>query len=310
MKCFSGVFGTPQWMLLAPDGAAGASASEEDDAELDAPTEPSIEYVDEGSDEADGVVNTEEKSREDIMAELAEAREKLNALEAGAKPVDALSSTMERFLSANAPAKPARKDGASAGIGVASGRISDADFEKRYNQLMLENPLQAQKEYSERMLDPVLQTFAVNQAQVSRELLLANPDSKKIYDKYGDEIEEAVAAIPVYERLKNPKVYQTALSHVKAVHSDELSQETIKAQIDAGIAEALKAYGIDPTKQKPVAKQAGYNAPQSVLGRPAQSTDPNVRRVVVPAWVAEEARIKGLDKAFLYEKYRKAGKVK
>ena len=305
-KFFGNVFGHGSWMMLAPEGAGEGTGEE---VEIEASAEPETEYVEEGSEEAEGVTNSEEKSIEEIQAELAQTREKLAAFESGSKPIETLNSTMERFMQSNAPAKPARKDGASAGI-TQTARLSDTEFEKRYNQLMLENPLLAQKEYSERLLEPVLQTVAVNQAQVSRELLLANPENKKIYDRFADEIEEAVSAVPVYDRLKNPKVYQQALTMVKAAHSDELVSESVKAQIDAGVAEALKAYGIDPTKVKPAQKPAAFNAPQSVLGRPAQETSTGVKRIVIPAWVAEEARVKGVDRGFLYEKYKREGRVK
>jgi len=291
---------------LMADGVEGEADVQ--DEVINEPTDEENEYFVEGSEEASNV--GESKSREDIMAELAETREKLVALEAGAAPVNALQSTMEKMMSNLSPAKTPRKDGATTISGYSGPRMSDVDFEKHINQLMLENPYQAQQEAQNRMMEPLLQTVAVNQSQVSRELLLGNAENKRIYDKYGDEIEDAVAAMPMIDRVKNPRVYQTVLATVKAAHADELGSEAITAQVDAAVKAALAQYGIDPSKPATKSTTTAYNAPQSVSSRPSATTSTTKRQIVVPQWVAQEARIKGLDAGFLYERYKSQGKVK
>lgn len=298
-----------QRVLFAPDGVEGtATASEAGFEEI--ATEDEYEYVVEGSEEARNASGADSKSHEEIMAELAEAREKLTALETSAAPVSALQQTMKDFMASSQPVKAPKKDGAVMLSGMNMNRMDDKTFESHINQLMLENPYQAQSEMQARMMEPLLQTVAVNQAQVSREMLFANAASKKIYDRYADEIEEAVAAVPMIDRVRNPKIYQTVLSTVKASHSDELGAESMSEQVEAAVAAALAKYGIDPTKPATTkVTPTGYNAPQSLSGRPSGQSA-GKRQVVIPSWVSKEAKVKGLDAGFLYEHYKDSGRVK
>lgn len=298
------------WALMAPDtGNDAGGESEVGDIEIDAPVEEDTQYVDEGSEEASSAVGAETKSRSEIEEELRVAREELAAVKETSNPVAALQQTMERFVTQTAPAKPARRDGATAGFTQQTNRLSDEEFQKRYNQKILEDPYAAQMELQSRTMEPVLQTVAANQAQVSRELLLTNESNRKFYDKYSDEIEDAVAAVPIVERLKNPKIYQTALAQVKAAHSDEITSEAVSAQVEALVAKKLEEMGIKTGEMPPKKTQSTFVTPTSVASRPSTSST-STRTIVVPNWITEEARIKGIDKGFLYERYRAQGKVK
>jgi hypothetical protein len=312
LKVIVNRFLTGNWCMFSPDTGddAGGSAEPSTGVEIDAPVEDSIEYVDEGFEGASVESDTQTQSIEDIAEELRKAREELAAVKDTASPVAALQQTMERFVNQTAPAKPVRKDGATAGINQNVQRMSDEEFQKRFNQKMLEDPYVAQMELQSRTMEPVLQTFAVNQAQVSRELLLSNESNKKFYDRYSDEIEDAVAAVPIVERLKNPKIYQTALAQVKAAHSDEIASEAVSAQVEALLAKKLEELGIKPGEMPPKKTQGTFVAPTSIASRPSTSASTATRQIVVPKWIAEEARIKGIDKGFLYERYRAQGKVK
>jgi len=299
-------------LMLAADGVDG-SASDGPDVIIDEPTDDETDYVVEGSEEAKNIQPTDVKSREEIMAELAKTREELVALQAGAAPVTALQSTMEKMMSNMAPVKAPRKDGSTSMQTFNGNRMSDVDFEKHINQLMLENPYQAQQEMQTRMMEPILQITAVNNAQTSRELLFANPEQKKLYDRYADEIEEHVANIPMIERVKNARVYQSALNAVKAAHMEELSNESTSAQVASLVAAELAKYGIKPGEtpvntNKPA--QTAYNAPQSLSARPTASTSTTRKVISIPQNVAHEARQRGLDPGFYYEHLKSKGLIK
>lgn len=302
-------------IMYAPDDGTTLPGNGADDdlangVEIDAPVEDETEYVEEGSEEARGVSTETSVSKADIEEELRKTREELAAIKTNAEPVSTLNATMEKFLNHAAPVKTPRKDGATAGIQANVARMDDAEFQKRYNQMILEDPYRAQMELQSRTMEPVLQTFAVNQAQVSRELLLAVPDNKKFYDKYGDEIEEAVASIPVVERIKNPKIYQTALMQVRAAHSDEIAAESVAAQVEAAVAKKLEELGIKSGEMPPKSaqKQGTFVTPSSVASRPT-TTSTNVRRIVIPTKVAQEARQRGLDPGFYYEHLKSKGLI-
>jgi len=303
-------------LMFAADGADGSAAVEAPSGAeviIDEPTDDDTDYVVEGSEEARNIQPADVKSREEIMAELAKTREELVALQAGAAPVTALQSTMEKMMSNMAPAKAPRKDGSTTMQLYNGQRMSDVDFEKHINQLMLENPYQAQQEMQARMMEPILQMTAVNNAQTSRELLLANAETKKFYDRYADEIEEHVANIPMIDRVKNARVYQNALNVVKAAHMDELAAETTSAQVASLVAAELAKYGIKPgetpvSATKPT--QTAYNAPQSLSARPTASASTNRKVVSIPQSVAHEARQRGLDPGFYYEHLKSKGLIK
>jgi len=299
-------------LMRIADGVDG-SAGDTSDVIIDEPTEDDTDYVVEGSEEARNIQPADVKSRDEIMAELAKTREELVALQAGAAPVTALQSTMEKMMSNMTPAKAPRKDGSTSMQMFNGNRMNDADFEKHINQLMLENPYQAQQEMQTRMMEPILQITAVNNAQTSRELLFANPETKKLYDRYADEIEEHVANIPMIDRVKNARVYQSALNAVKAAHMEELSAETTSAQVASLVAVELAKYGIKPGETPQIVTkpaQTVYNAPQSLSARPTATQSTNRKVVSIPVAVANEARQRGIDPGFYYEHLKNKGLIK
>lgn len=278
-----------------------------------------FEYVVEGSEEAnaakaaapDEAAEFRGKTREDLLGELAKAREAIAAQTKASEPVSALQQTMSQMLGQMRPAEAPIQPGYAAGLNAPQKKMSDAEFEKYINDMMLENPYRAQAEMQARVLEPMLQTMAVNQAQLSREVVLANPETKKVYEKYAQEVEAVVAQTPVETRLRNPRVYQNALETVRARHMDDFVQESLSAKLDEMLKTKLAEYGIDPSKPPVKATPApGYTAPSSTAGRSASGAASTKQVVAVPQWVANEAAIKGIDKGFLYNHYKAKGLVK
>lgn len=270
-----------------------------------------VEYVVEGSEEAQRLAanggEPEEfrgKSREDLLAEIAKNREAMVSQTKAAEPVSALQQTMAQMLGQMKPQEAPVRPGYSV-VPQAQNQMSDADFEKHINELMLENPYKAQQEVQARVMSPLLQTMAVNQAQLSRELALTHPETKKVYDKYSREIEEYVAQQPVQVRLQNPRVYQSAVEAVKARHMDEFVSEEFDKKLNDALNAKLAELGIDPNAK--AAPKPGYVAPSSVAARPATPAAPNKRTVAIPRWVKEEADKRGMDPGFYFEHLKSKG---
>jgi len=282
--------------------------------EQDISLEDEYEYVVEGSAEAmaarqsasDEPEELRGKSREEILAALVAERAKLSAEAANNNPVSALQQTMNQLVTQMQPQKAPVTPGYL--IPNKAPQMSDKEFEKYINDLTLENPYRAQMEIQARTMGPVIQTFASSQAQLSRELLFANPSTKKVYDKYAQEVEQAVASIPVADRIQNPRVYQTALEVVKARHMEDFVTEGQEERLAAMLDAKLKELGIDPTKPAAKQPQSTYTAPMSAQ-RPAANSTPK-KVVAIPSWVKTEAERKGLDHGFYYEHLKAQGRVK
>lgn len=274
-----------------------------------------VEYVTEGSEEAEALARSNEaepaefkgKSREELLAELAKTREAIAASSKASEPVSALQQTMAQMLGQMKPAEAPIQPGYAAGISQTK-RISDSEFEKYINELMLENPYKAQTEMQARILEPMVQTMAVNQAQLSRELVLTNPETKKVYDKYAREVEQYVANQPVAQRLQNPRIYQTAIEAVKATHMSDFVNEEFDKKLNDALNAKLAELGIDPNGQKPMPKP-GYTAPQSAQ-RPPQQSSGQKKMIAIPKWVELEADKRGLDKGFYYEHLKSKGLIR
>lgn len=295
----------PDSILPPRQGEVEINSSELEDEEY--------EVVVDGTPEADAMKaasmdvpdNLKGKSRDEILQALLEERKKL-AGEPKPEPVSELTNTMREMLSKLAPPKQEVQPGYSLTPQTPLSReaqLPEQEFSKYIANLMLEDPVRAQQLVMERQMAPLLTTVASSQAQLSRELALSNPAYKKVYDKYSNEVEQMVAAVPVQTRLQNPKIYHQAIELVKARHVDEVVNEELESKLQSMLEEKLKEYGISPGAKSQQPSQ-GY-VPPATAARPA--SEGQKRTVVVPKWVADEAKIKGLDPLFLYNHYKTKG---
>jgi len=295
----------PESILPPRQGEVEINSNELDDEDYD--------VVVDGTPEADVVKtasldvpdNLKGKSKDEILQALIEERKKL-AGSPQLEPVSELTNTMKEMLSKLAPPKQEVKPGYSVTPQPQlspEAQLPDQEFSKYIANLMLEDPVKAQQLVLERQMAPLLTTVASSQTQLSRELALSNPSYKKIYDKYSNEIEEIVSAVPVQSRLQNPKIYHQAIELVKARHVDEVVNEELETKLQAMLEEKLKELGIS-SGQKVQQPAQGY-VPPTTATRPA--SEGQRRTLVVPKWVADEARVKGLDAVFLYNHYKNKG---
>ena len=307
--------------LMAPDASSSGLVPEIDDDEaapfgeriITPDLDGDVEYVTEGSPEAAAAAaaavpdEPEEyrgKSREDILAELQAQRAALQAAQTSHEPVTALKDTLAQFLQAQQPKKEPQTRGYA--VSPVQAPIDPAQFEKRLNDAFLENPSRGFDEGFNAKVAPLLQVMAQNQAQVSRELVLTNADTRKVYDRYGEEIEQLVASMSLQDKLQNPRVYQTAVEQIKARHMDTFQSEALETLLEQKKQEWLA----EIQAQQPASPQkatTAYAAPASAA-RPAAQTPKRV--VQIPRWVEEKGKAIGVAPAVLYEHYKAKGLVK
>jgi len=184
-------------------------------------------------------------------------------------------------------------------------------FRKKMNDMWLEDPNKAFEMLAARQFNPILGAVADNQTAMSKEMMFLDPNTKALYGKYGEEIESVVRSIPAAERFRNPKVYQTAVETVKARHMDTILSEQVSEQVQKGVADALKAMGIEvDTNGKPLGSQqkTQYN-PSAQRQAPAQVSNQQRRTVSIPREVAMEADRRGIDPKVYYRVLKESGRI-
>ncbi|HSW65333.1 MAG TPA: hypothetical protein VLH56_18800 [Dissulfurispiraceae bacterium] len=304
---------------MAPDaGSSGFVPEIEDDDALPfgerivAPELDDVTYVVEGSPEAAALeqqVSTEPdeykgKSREEILAELQAQRAALQAAQSSHEPVTALKDTLTQFLQAQQPKKEPQTRGYA--VPPVAPPMDQAALEKRLNDTFMENPYRGLDEGFNVKVAPLLQVMAQNQAQISRELVLTNADTRKVYDRYGEEVEQIVAAMTLQDKLQNPRVYQAAVEQVKARHMDSFQAEALEQLLEQKKQEWMKELGVESGKPAQAVKPAPYAAPQTAA-RPAAAAK---KVVQIPKWVEDKGNKIGVDPKQLYQIYRERGLVK
>lgn len=174
---------------------------------------------------------------------------------------------------------------------------SEDELLAEINNKFLENPGRTAKELLKTELRPIVDLMIQNQTYLSRELALSNPEMKKIYDKWKDEVEDMVQKMHPVEKAQNPKVYQTVIEQVKARHADEYVEEEIERRVQERLQKLMD--------ERKATKPAVYSpAGEQRTGSGERKT------VVIPRWIAEEAEKIGLDPKFYYEHLKEKGKIR
>ncbi len=273
------------------------------------------DYVLEGSEEAAALAAPElaGKSRAEIMAELQKAQEAITAEKARADPVAALTETLSKMLPQQAKPAPAPLGYTVVPqVGPAANPYANETPEQRkarINDLWLSDPeAAARATYSEQQ-NQLAALVATNQAQMSREILLANPETKKLYDRFSDEIETEVAKMPPVERFQNPRMYQTALERVKYRHQDEFIAETLEAKVEEAVNARLAAMGLGAPGKAAAPTAPAQRPTYSGVAGPGQRPPQARSTIVIPAWVQEEADRKGVDPKFYYNHLKSKGQL-
>jgi len=307
---------------LAPDAGGGAGYVEETLPDAPQPeAEDTVDYLYEGSPEAAAAVQPElaGKSREDILAELRKAQDEVTAERAKADPVVALTETLNKVLRPE-PQRGPVQPGYLTPAGQAQQPLNPYATEtpeqrkQRINDHWLSDPDGAAREAVNEAQAQLALSVAQNQAQVSREMLLTNPETKKYYDRYAEEVEAGIAKMTPLERFQNPRMYQTILEQVKSRHTDDIVQESLQAKIDEAVNAKLAALGYAPAAATAVTQAPGYpataRAPIPTGAGGTGQRPPQARTtVVIPTWIVDQADRQGSDPKFLYQYYKSQGRI-
>ena len=279
-------------------------------APIDPYDDPDVSYAIEGSPEADAAAAEAPAGTptsagggtdvDDLKAQLAAMKAQMEQSVGAGAVGKGLEEALKRYAPQPAPM-------------MAQQPVeTDDQRQARLQRLFIEDPIKATTELNKSRDAAYLQLLINNNQTLSKELVVANPETKGLYEKYRDEVEQEVARMAPADKAQNPRVYQTALERVKGNHSTELLAEQIKA----GVAEALKQMGIDPanppttggTRGGPVVPSAAGQ--QRVANGPTGAPQGVKKTMVIPKWVAERASREGLDPKFLYNHLKSKGQVK
>lgn len=251
--------------------------------EVELPPEDTVEnedeeYVIEGTPEAEEVSKkTVPETKDDLKEQLRELQMKLEMLK-GEPRLPSMVPVLERQV----PIEPQK---------------SEDELLSEINNKFLENPGKTAKELLKTELRPIVDLMIQNQTYLSKELALTNPELRKVYDKWKDEVEDYVQKMHPVEKAQNPRVYQTAIERIKAQHAEEILEEEIERRVQERLAKL--------TEERKVAKPAVYSpAGEQRTGSGERKT------VVIPRWVAQEAERIGLDPKFYYEHLKESGKLR
>lgn len=105
--------------------------------------------------------------------------------------------------------------------------------------------------------------------QATKKELLEAKDAN--YRKYKTEVEALIAQQPPNVRA-NPDIYEQAWNVVRQKHAPEIEAESVKAQVDKAVADALKAAGIDPSKKADLRPAAHVNSERGSAASGSGST--------------------------------------
>ena len=253
------------------------------------PTEENPQAAADIQREADGnievVTGEEEETPEEKPAVSTISPEELAALRAQADTAKALREVVEGLASRLAqPAAP------PVNTPVES---PEEFFEKHADEIF--DPQKGAKvlrKYTEMVGEQkygkVFQGLSTELANTRKELL----ESRDPYFKrWKGEVEALVAQQPAEVRSQ-PNIWELAWQSVRQKHSSEIEAETIKEKVDAAVAEALKAHGIEAGKRPPVAANGeARSAPQGQ----AQTRKVRLPDAATEARLRAEATRKGMD---------------
>jgi hypothetical protein len=157
------------------------------------------------------------------------------------------------------------------------------------------------EELAQRKMAPAMQEIATSARAQNRTLTRLEPSSATLWPKYEGEIEAEAAKGPW-----DLNAYTKACDTVRNRHAGELAEEGLADKIKAGVAEALKAMGINPAAQGNTASRTFTETGGNY--RPATATG---GKITLPKAAQEElARLKTrMDDAqatdFILRKYGK-----
>jgi hypothetical protein len=173
--------------------------------------------------------------------------------------------------------------------------------QQRLDLLWASDPTKAAMETSQEQIKPLVELLVRNQVANSKDMLVSNVDTKRLYDRWSDEIEREVQNSPVMDKVQNPRIYQAALEKVKSRHLDELITDLVEQRVKERLGEGAVTVN---TKVPAVYSPAGT---QRTAQAPAGG---GKKTLIIPDWVSEEAFKQGVDEKFYYHHLKNKGLIR
>jgi hypothetical protein len=205
--------------MWAPDDGLDPPGAEFGD---DLPIEPvyvSSEEEIPKEEKEEGKVDAEalKKENEEFRARMAQLEEQANLNKSLQEGIQGLGKNMT-------PQRPQPQP-------VQQPGESDADFRKRFNEHLYDDPAALMDEWQMRKLSPLVSQIITNNMAMGRRFLQLDPEKAPNYKTYRDEIENEVNRMPPQEKLQNPDFYDKAYERVMARHIDDIVNQRVQAAL-------------------------------------------------------------------------------
>ena len=170
---------------------------------------------------------------------------------------------------------------------------SDEEFWKRVGEDIFdgEKMPKALTEVVQRVTSPVMAKLATSQMEDKKTILRLAPETKPVFERYGDEIEEEIKKL-TRTYGPDPNIPKVALEEVKKRHSEEIVADQVERRVNELVEKKLKELGLaEGGGQQAKAKEfvaAGSGA------MAARSAGPKKKRVRITAEVRKQAAMRGL----------------
>lgn len=206
-------------LLWAPDSGLDPPGAEFGD---DLPIEPVYvssedEIPKEEGTETETDAETLKKENEEFRARMAQLEEQANLNKSLQEGIQGLGKNMAPQRS---QPQPVQQPGES-----------DADFRKRFNEHLYDDPAALMDEWQMRKLSPLVSQIITNNMAMGRRFLQLDPEKAPNYKTYREEIENEVNQMAPQEKLQNPDFYDKAYERVMARHIDDIVTQRVQAAL-------------------------------------------------------------------------------
>ena len=119
---------------------------------------------------------------------------------------------------------------------------------KDFNDKFYDHPSDSLDEFARAKIEPALQQMMLTNADLSKQLLMVDPERSEVYKKYKAEIDEVFNQLPIQKKVQNPtQAAKEAADLVASRHMPE-TRAAMKEEILAEVMVELKKEG-SPVKQ-------------------------------------------------------------
>lgn len=134
---------------------------------------------------------------------------------------------------------------------VAAPQMDPAIAQKDFNDKFYDNPSENLDAFARAKIEPALQQMMLTNANLSKQLLLIDPDRAEVYKKYTKEIDEVFNTIPVAKRIQNPAAAAKEAADLVASRHMPETMASMKEQIRAEIMAEIKGTPLEGQQNVP-----------------------------------------------------------